>query len=221
LAHPRHKVNATLQSLLAKRPSSLSALGTIDRFEAELPTSKDDRGMALVSAALVEQLLEDAILVHCLKEFEEPRWRGRLFGAGNEGAVVTGFYAKIMLGHALGIYGTALREDLDRIRNVFAHTKVPLSFRSKAISRACEFHMFDSKLQAIGPSQRTNTPPKRFLGAVAISMIVLHSVTNKRRRYRPRARPNKTWVYAEPPTSPGKPKRPNRPRQRSGDQTPK
>jgi hypothetical protein len=224
-SHPvalsRSKVNSALSKLLAKRPRPLTAIGTLDQFEAALPSSTDDRGMALVSSAIIEQLVEEAVLSYCTKKFEKD-WRQRLFGSGPDGQAVQGFYGKIMLGHALGIYNTAFFEDLDRIRrirNVFAHARMPLTFKSKSLQDACAFHVLDPRLTDFGKAERSRgSPQKAFLAAVSLMSIVLYTLANKNRRYRPRAKKNKSWVYAEPLPLPDKPTKLNRRRQRSVDQ---
>jgi len=160
LANARSKVNASLQQLLSKKPTSLTAMGTLDRFEKELPTTTDHRAMVLVSTAIVEQLLEEAILVHCTKPFAK-ELRGKLFGGDAEGAAISGFYGKIILGRALGIYGKAFQEDLDRlrrIRNVFAHAAKPLSFNSRGLKDACTFHVFDPRLAPHKPRSGSSPP---------------------------------------------------------------
>ena len=220
LANARSAANAALQKILTKRPRAFAALATLDKFDAEIHTSKDARGMVLVSVAIIEQLLEDAILAHCVRQFDK-ELRGRLFGGDNDGATIQGFYGKIWLGRALGIYGQAFQEDLDRfrrIRNVFAHAKVPLTFKSKAIIEACEFHVFDDRLRAMA-TLRPKDPRKRFLEALSLLSIVLFTLAAQGRRFRPRAKPNGTWVYASPAPSPQKPKSPSRRHRQRGDQS--
>lgn len=196
----RSQVNRSLRSLIAKRRLPMTAFHIIDKFEADAASQENDWGVVLVSVALVEQFLEDAILVHCLKSFEKPPNRDRLFGGDPAtGGAVNSFAGKITLGHALGIYGENFRSDLDRlrrIRNAFAHAKGHIGFKSKAIRNAVMFNIFDPKFDFISPSQRTDSPKKMFVGAVGISMIFLYTMTNKNRRYRPRARPNKTFFYS-------------------------
>jgi hypothetical protein len=143
-----------------------------------------------------------------------------LFGSGPDGQAIQGFYGKILVGHALGIYNTAFFEDLDRIRrirNVFAHARMPLSFKSKSLRTVCDFHVLDPRLTQFAEAERTRgSPQKAFLSAVALLSIVLYTLANKNRRYRPRAKVNKTWVYAEPPPSLDRPTKPNPRRRQSG-----
>ena len=214
MASRRSQVNRSLQNLLAQRPRPDAAFKTIDDLERQLLAgSTDHRAMVLIGSALVESFLEEVILVQCTRKFDRD-WRGRLFGAGPEGQAVQGFYGKILLAHALGIYNTAFFEDLDRIRrirNAFAHTHKPLSLNSSFLKTACDFHCLNENLGGIDPTVRYSKPgpPHRFLEAVGLISVVLSTLAEKNRRFRPRARRNSTWVYAEPPPSPGKSKQPN------------
>lgn len=200
MVRSRSQINRSLRSLIARRPLPMTALGIIDKFEADAASQENDRGVVLVTVALVEQFLEDAILVYCLKSFEKPPNRDRLFGddPATGGAVIS-FAGKITLGHALGIYGENFRSDLDRlrrIRNAFAHAKSHIGFKSKAIRDAVAFNIFDPKFDFMPTGPRTDTPKKMFLGAASISMIFLYTMANRKRRYRPRARPTKSFFYS-------------------------
>jgi hypothetical protein len=189
----RSKINAALRSLLSKRTRSMTALSTIDRFQSGETVEGDDRGIILVSVALIEQELEELILTGCLKEFSKLPHRNRLFSGDSEvGGAVTTFAAKITLGHALGLYGDKAREDLDRlrrIRNVAAHSKTRLTFNTPAIRTAlASFNMIspDSSLSSIRKSPRSKGPKGKFLAVCGMFMIYLHVQAKKNRRFRPR-----------------------------------
>ena len=65
------------------------------------------------------------------------RIRAEIFD--NEGPLAT-FGAKIKIGYAMGLYGPEIKADLDcirRIRNYFAHTMRPLTFRDARIKKIC------------------------------------------------------------------------------------
>jgi hypothetical protein len=199
VATSRSKVNSALRSLLSKRPGYMAALGTIDRLEEKMPFEGDDRGAILVSVALLEQVLEDAILVRCMSAFEKKPLRDTLFSGNPEssGAVNT-LAGKIVLAHALGVFGPMAKEDLDRlrrIRNVAAHAKTKLTFESTAIKKAVSsFNLLsDGKLK----SPRTKTSKGKFLAVVGISMIFLTHTTRKlrQRRSRPRLGPKNAFFY--------------------------
>jgi hypothetical protein len=195
----RSKIDAALRSILAKRPRSLTALTTIDRFETGTPVEGDDRGVVLVAVALVEQLLEDAILCRCVRQYEEQPLRDKLFGGTPEsGGALTTFAAKITMGHALGLYGNHVRQDLDRlrkIRNVFAHAKTKLSFTSPAIKDALVFNLYDPALTKLGSAKRAKTPKGKFLGVAAISMIHLNLTRGGALRSRARPKVRRPHIY--------------------------
>jgi hypothetical protein len=95
--------------------------------------------------AYLEQMLEDAILRRLTPEFGATPWREKLFGGDQPGAI-DGFRSKIILGYALGLYSQQTREDFQtirHIRNVFAHSRMNLSFKSKEIADACSFYNVD------------------------------------------------------------------------------
>ena len=171
----RRKINLSLRKLLERRSRSWTALRTLDKFEAEIESSTDDRGLVLITTAIVEQFLEEAILVHCTRKFDRD-WRERLFGGA-----VQGFHGKILLGHALGLYNTAFYEDLDRIRairNVFAHARIPLKLHSKSLKEACNFHIFDPRITTFGKLTRWQGSPQRiFLGAAATLSLALDAIS--------------------------------------------
>jgi hypothetical protein len=177
-------VNQELHKILSRQVGDPFVFKLFDRFEAELPDSGDERAMVLITTSLIEQLLEEVILTYCVRRFCKEQ-RNMLLGSGPEG----------------GAYGAAFREDLDRmrrIRNVFAHAKMPITFNSSSLRGACNFHVFDSRISK-HKVRGVDTPAMRFLQAGAIMAIVLAFLKNANRRTRPRARKNATWVYAEPP----------------------
>jgi hypothetical protein len=136
--HPNMAVS--LKDLSSYKPRGLQALATIDKISKKPFNSLDERGDVLIAVSLVEQLLEEVILARCIKTFESSPWRSRLFGGG-----YSSLAAKIVLGHALGLYGQRFKEDLDRlreIRNVFAHSRVDLTLKSPAIGDPAIFICF-------------------------------------------------------------------------------
>jgi hypothetical protein len=200
MAPSRSKINAALRSLLAKRPRPLTALATIDRFDRDNQSTDYARGVILVSAALAEQLLEEAILTRCLKKFTKPPYRDVLFSGDPEsGGAVTTFAAKITLGHALGLYGNLAREDFDRlrrVRNVAAHAKTKLTFESPAIKNAVQsLHILGEAYGNVGKSRRARTTKAKFLASCAMSMIFLYFTVRNSRRFRPRLGPKRAFFY--------------------------
>lgn len=114
----------------------------LDRYRFGKPSHRYDRALVLISSAFIEQGLESVISLATIMEYDDPSEYVNLFGGDRPGAI-NGFYGKIIVGHALGAYTNAFKEDLDRIRhlrNAFAHSKVEINFKTKEIADACNFH---------------------------------------------------------------------------------
>jgi DNA-binding MltR family transcriptional regulator len=100
-----------------------------------LYTNESDRGCALIAGSIAENALEEIIrarLPHLSKERLD-----ELFGY--EGVLGT-FSAKIKIAYAFGLIDHKLRDDFDRlreIRNVFAHARTIIRFRTPQIAQAC------------------------------------------------------------------------------------
>ncbi len=97
--------------------------------------ASSDAAAALLATAQADLALEEAICEHFLicAEDEKPR----LF---ENSAPLSSFQPKIHLCYALGVFGPIVRSDLltiAKIRNTFAHAKVPLSFSTDAIRAQC------------------------------------------------------------------------------------
>src|SRR4051794_40655131 len=96
---------------------------------------QNERGAAITGAALLEHLLARAI---------EAKWppisngiRADIFE--KDGPLAT-FSAKILVGYAMGLYGPDLKSDLDRVRrvrNLFAHTMHPVTFKTERVKTLC------------------------------------------------------------------------------------
>ncbi len=125
----RSKAIAAIREKMAERPDTKLLWDTIYALEHK---EANDRALALVLGAIIEQGLETAILSHCIK-LNETEQRN-LFQGGDDAALAFG--PKIRLGYALGIYGDGARTDLDcvrHIRNLFAHTKSDIRFTSTEV----------------------------------------------------------------------------------------
>ena len=95
----------------------------------------DDRSHAIVAAALLEQALETALLTH----FRVDKAEARTLFADQEGSIST-FAIKIKLAYALGVIDPIIRTELTHIkniRNVFAHTRASVTFRTPEIANVC------------------------------------------------------------------------------------
>jgi hypothetical protein len=87
-----------------------------------------DRVAAIVGAAIVEDALRWALNSFFILQITENEER-ELF---ENNGVLSSFHAKILMGFALGLFGEAARNDLNRIRNI------KKCFRSRAaVNRLC------------------------------------------------------------------------------------
>lgn len=94
---------------------------------------KNDYGVALLACALLDKVLHLAIN-HALPNRSVGE---KLF---EERAPLNSLNAKITMAHALGLYGSKTRRNLDALRNIrnfFAHQMSPLSFETAEIKEAC------------------------------------------------------------------------------------
>src|SRR5260221_8544577 len=96
----------------------------------------DARIVVLIRASLLDNFLENAIELNFVS-INRTRFDA-IFR--NTNAPLSSFSAKIAVAHALGIFGDEFRSQLDRIktiRNVFAHTMLPLSFDDDLVLDEC------------------------------------------------------------------------------------
>jgi hypothetical protein len=116
---------------------------------AELST-KPDRSLAVAGAAFLEHGLKTAILRFLRHDFPDSE-QDRLFKHDN--ALLSSLAARIDIAYALGILGESGRHDLHvvrKIRNVFAHSVLDVTFAFPEISEA---------LSAIRAPERPDYPP--------------------------------------------------------------
>jgi hypothetical protein len=98
--------------------------------------SADDRTAAIVAAAFVENNLALAILAR-LRILTEAEQRNLFENRG----ILADFSAKIDMGYALNIYGSLVRDDLDKIgqiRNRFAHDLQVRDFDNPEVAGKCD-----------------------------------------------------------------------------------
>jgi hypothetical protein len=140
---PRHKSrgavsandNAIKQPTLRELTRQLIEKEDMDAFWREI-NHGSDRSSAIVAAATVDRDLEEAILSSLTISDEETR--SNLIATGG---ALDGFFAKIHLGYALGIFPKLYMHELDsirKIRNCFAHSSKPVTFETKQIAEECK-----------------------------------------------------------------------------------
>ena len=141
---------STLVSALKKRSQGSPTREELHAITAEIQGSSD-RACALVWGALVEDALRRAITL-CLDRLNEAE-ADDFFGENGPAGT---FSNKIKIGYALKIYARQAKDDLNiirEIRNAFAHSQIPLSFKDQEITDICE--LFGVTL--------TNSPPQNAL----------------------------------------------------------
>lgn len=121
-----------LKGLIASDPEAAD----IPDLERELFASGSDRALAVLYSSLVEVLIKRLLNAKIRSELNSDD-RDRLFGP--QGPVGT-FSSRIIVAYAFGLIGPDTRFNLDlirEIRNVFAHSRKPLSFDTKQVRAAC------------------------------------------------------------------------------------
>lgn len=105
-------------------------------LEAEL-YGENDRAAAILLTAMVERSLRKVIMGNLRSDLSEADEK-EVFGFNGP---LGSFSAAIKMSHAMGLIGTVTRDDLDLIRflrNSFAHSRVPLSFKTSEVIAVCE-----------------------------------------------------------------------------------
>lgn len=105
-------------------------------LERQLYRSNSDRAVVVLLGSFVETRLERLLASKMRKNMNSAE-RKRVFDY--EGPLGT-FSAKTAMAYALSIIGPQTRSDLDLVRilrNEFAHSRIPLTFRTAEIKEAC------------------------------------------------------------------------------------
>jgi hypothetical protein len=126
------KALAALNELVDAPPSHTH----FAQWQRETSAEKNDRGAAILLATNVENALQGAITQ--IIEIEKGQ-HNKLFGLN---APLGSFANMITMAHAMRVFGNETRSNLDvirRVRNAFAHAKLPIDFETPQIARACEF----------------------------------------------------------------------------------
>jgi hypothetical protein len=133
--HARKALNKVMQAVPTREH--------LKRYTQEVQNEVGHRGAAILLATTVENALDVAI-VKALQL--KPSRQEEMFRSGG---VFGDFSNKIIMGHALRIYGAETRLNLDiirSIRNAFAHAKIPISFDTDEVSVMCSFLMLPKVL---------------------------------------------------------------------------
>lgn len=109
----------------------------VDMLNPEYLSALDDRVLAIIDSAILEQKLEQALsgrMGHLSKLEQDTLFIG-------ERATLGTFAAKIKIGYAFSLFGKRTRDELERIksiRNQFAHAAKPINFETKAVRDECQ-----------------------------------------------------------------------------------
>jgi hypothetical protein len=133
------------------------------------------RASVIIAAAFLEDALRWAIEQKLVDGLSEEEQRA-LFEA--EGAPLSSFHGKILLGHAIGIYGQVAKADLltvKRIRNAFAHSPRSIDFATPEIVSEC------TKLRYLGAISKDDfTDPKlRCRQTIVQLVLALYEASDK------------------------------------------
>ena len=94
------------------------------------------------------------------------------------GAPLSSFHAKIVIGHALGIYGEVTLDDLRRIkliRNAFAHSPTAITFETPEIKKECLALSYVNVGTSV-PIPSDTDPRSKFLRTARLLIIDLHAI---------------------------------------------
>jgi Mannitol repressor len=120
-------VSKALKKHLKQRPSEPELEALFQSMQMDGP-----RGCAVVASAMVEDVLDGAILYRCVNLSKDER--SRLFDASGP---LSTFSSKIAIAYAFGIIGPKTRHDLNllrEIRNAFAHAMRTITFDTQEVA---------------------------------------------------------------------------------------
>jgi DNA-binding MltR family transcriptional regulator len=172
-----------------KPPSAREALRRLSRRHpapAELEKilndlmSAPDMSVAIVSAALVEAMLEKLLQSRFVSS--DPNLIGRIF---NNRGPMSDFDSKILIAHAFGFITDDIAADLhslQAIRNAFAHAKVQISFDHDIIGREiASLKMRDEILGSLEDKRQAISLDNRGLYAIVARILIriIDKITEK------------------------------------------
>jgi hypothetical protein len=159
--------NESIKDDLLKISDAVMSEEDYEKYVQESSAEKTDRGAGILFATNLENALRAAIIrrLNITENFH-----ARIFGY--ESALGT-FSRKIIMAHAIGLYGKETRSNLDvirLIRNALAHAAVPVKFEYPAIATACTAINIPTRLSERFPLQ--NQEPDNSLSGLARFQIV-------------------------------------------------
>jgi len=166
------------------RPIEYGADGDFSGALQEI-SEAPDRVTAIVGAAVVEDALRWALNSFFMLQISEQEDR-ELF---EDDGILSSFYAKILMGFALGLFREAARNDLIKIKNIrnaFAHVPRSISFETTEIVSECRNLRYVDAI-ARNPARTIlhpepfgdQSPRERFVQTVRIFILDLHVVGSR------------------------------------------
>ena len=198
---PRHRGRRVREDTkpTPKKPNIQSLINAMPTGEevqaiAEEVAHTSDQSTAILLASLVEHCLEACIVTHLPRHDEATALKLK----ERDGAL-SGFYSKIHLGYALGLYSKSFTEELDairHIRNAFAHSPRRITFETEQIVNECaKFRIRDASEQP----PTFSAPRGQFVEACAsVAKVLLAKVALRELQRLARRHPNIHDMIPEP-----------------------
>jgi hypothetical protein len=168
-------VNSNLRALGLKHPSPAH----IAEINRQIELEDNDRGAAILASTLLDNALRYVIWRRMTEAFYKFSGAEEKYFT-NDGMLST-FDAKITFSETLGIFGLETRHNLDiikRVRNVFAHAAIPITFATPEIAASCDTLKVPSDLKG----KKWESPRDKFLaGCITISTDLINYADSIRR----------------------------------------
>jgi hypothetical protein len=165
---------------MAKKPDIRTLSRPLDFDQGDDLAALDElatgspRSAAIVATILVEDALRWCLCGFFSRTLDE----AELFD--KQGAPLSSFHAKIVIGHALGIYGEVTRDDLRRmklIRNAFAHSPRAVTFETPEIREKCLALSYVNVIRTKTCGSPPDTDPRtKFLSTARLLIIDFHAI---------------------------------------------
>jgi hypothetical protein len=140
-----------------------------------------DRVVAIVASALAESFLERTIIAHLATS--DPNLIGELFKSRGP---ISEFHAKILIAEAFGLIPPNAAKEfhrIKRIRNVFAHAIISVSFETEEIAKEVDDFLMHKAMEQTKSTQVIKLTPlprkSTFLLMAQICCIVMDSTQKK------------------------------------------
>lgn len=134
----------------------------------EMMKSRNDRGAAVLLGTFVESALEDVITIFLSRNIN----RRRIFSGTN--APLNTFSDKILMGHALEIYGPETLHNLEiikLIRNAFAHSRISIRFSTPEVKNVCATLKIPTPRHGLLLPPTKDAPPRKIFQYICFAIV--------------------------------------------------